>query len=192
MKTSGLNLAIGDRLRRYRGWCNGAEYARPGTADRPDPAAQEPATTTPPRQARGRGPPAPTRDPHTPGYVGQDAARWRRFRRRMRTATSSSVRRTRRRPKMTVQEGVPQGTVHNFTMRSTDSKIYPGIAREPGHVRTADPNDPAKLIVNSHPAPYTRRVAVYVPEAVRARARMRRSSSARTGRTRCCSRRSTI
>jgi enterochelin esterase family protein len=32
---------------------------------------------------------------------------------------------------MTAQEGVPQGTVFNFTMESTDSKIYPGIAREP-------------------------------------------------------------
>ena len=68
-------------------------------------------------------------------------------------------------PEMTVQEGVPQGTVFNFTMESADSKIYPGIAREPGTFGTADPNDPAKLIVTtSHPAPYTRRVAVYVPK----------------------------
>ena len=35
-------------------------------------------------------------------------------------------------PDMTVKEGVAQGTIHNFTMSSTDSKIYPGIAREPG------------------------------------------------------------
>lgn len=49
-------------------------------------------------------------------------------------------------PEMTLQPGVPQGTVHEFTMESTDSKIYPGIARnQPGVV------------------PYTRRVAVYVP-----------------------------
>ena len=32
-------------------------------------------------------------------------------------------------PEMTVQEGVPQGSVIEFTMSSTDSKIYPGIAR---------------------------------------------------------------
>ena len=67
-------------------------------------------------------------------------------------------------PDMTVQPGVPQGTVHNFTMESTDSKIYPGIARVPGSRSMVDPNDPAKRIVNSGPAPYTRRVAVYVPQ----------------------------
>jgi iron(III)-enterobactin esterase len=67
-------------------------------------------------------------------------------------------------PEMTVKDGVPQGTVHNFTMNSTDSKIYPGIAREQGTFGTPDPTDPAKLVVTtSHPAPYTRRVAVYVP-----------------------------
>jgi hypothetical protein len=58
-----------------------------------------------------------------------------------------------------------QGTVYNFTMESADSKIYPGIAREPQTFGTPDPNDPAKLIVTtSHPAPYTRKVAVYVPK----------------------------
>jgi iron(III)-enterobactin esterase len=50
-------------------------------------------------------------------------------------------------------------------MNSADSKLYPGIAREPGTFGTPDPTDPAKLIVTtSHPAPYTRRVAVYVPK----------------------------
>ena len=50
-------------------------------------------------------------------------------------------------PELTVKEGVPQGTVHEFTMDSKDSKIYPGIARsQPGAV-----------------VPYTRQVAVYVP-----------------------------
>ena len=68
-------------------------------------------------------------------------------------------------PEMTAQEGVPQGTIYNFTMNSSDSKLYPGIAREAGTFGTADPNDPAKLIVTtSHLAPYTRRVAVYVPK----------------------------
>jgi iron(III)-enterobactin esterase len=68
-------------------------------------------------------------------------------------------------PETTVQEGVPQGTVYTFTMSSADSKIYPGIAREPGTFGTVDPTDPAKLVVTtSHPAPYTRRVAVYVPK----------------------------
>ena len=67
-------------------------------------------------------------------------------------------------PDTTVKDGVPQGTVHTFTMSSTDSKIYPGVARDAGTFGTPDPNDPAKLVVTtSHPAPYTRRVAVYIP-----------------------------
>jgi enterochelin esterase-like enzyme len=66
---------------------------------------------------------------------------------------------------MAAQEGVPQGTVFEFTMSSADSKIYPGIAREPGTIGTPDPADPARLVVTtSHPAPYTRRVAVYIPK----------------------------
>ncbi len=110
-------------------------------------------------------PTPPTRDPHTPGYVeakelpddtlppanadgnfilGP-------------THTAS--------PLMSVQEGVPQGTVYNFTMSSADNKIYPGIARDQGTFGTPDPNDPAKLVVTtSHPAPYTRRLGVYVPK----------------------------
>jgi len=67
-------------------------------------------------------------------------------------------------PEMTEQPAVPKGTVFEFTMSSADSKIYPGIAREPGTFGTPDPSDPAKLLVTtSHPAPYTRHVAVYVP-----------------------------
>ncbi|HEX5399593.1 MAG TPA: alpha/beta hydrolase-fold protein [Verrucomicrobiae bacterium] len=65
---------------------------------------------------------------------------------------------------MTVNTNLPQGTIYNFTMSSTNSRIYPGIARDRGTFGTPDPDDPAKLIVTtSHPAPYTRRVAVYVP-----------------------------
>ena len=57
-----------------------------------------------------------------------------------------------------------QGRVVEFTMSSSDSKIYPGIARTAGTFGVSDPDDPAKLIVTtSHPAPYTRKVAVYVP-----------------------------
>jgi enterochelin esterase-like enzyme len=62
-------------------------------------------------------------------------------------------------------ETVPQGTIYNLTMDSKNSKLYPGIARDPGTFGAADPNDPAKLIVTtSHPASYTRKVAVYVPK----------------------------
>ncbi|HKQ88472.1 MAG TPA: alpha/beta hydrolase-fold protein [Candidatus Acidoferrales bacterium] len=66
---------------------------------------------------------------------------------------------------MTVRDDVPDGTVYNFTVSSADSKIYPGIARDAGTFGTPDPNDAAKLVVTtSHPAPYTRKVAVYVPK----------------------------
>jgi enterochelin esterase family protein len=116
----------------------------------------------PPKQNAVR-PTPPTRDPHTPGYVvakelpdgavppanvdgnfilgpTHDAA-----------AESA--------------DGIPKGTVIEFTMSSSDSKIYPGIAREPNTFGTPDPADPAKLIVTtSHPAPYRRTVAVYVPK----------------------------
>ena len=68
-------------------------------------------------------------------------------------------------PEMAVHAGVPQGRVISFTMRSEESKLYPGIAREPGTFGTVDPTNPAKLLVTtSHPAPYTRQVEVYVPQ----------------------------
>ena len=58
------------------------------------------------------------------------------------------------------------GKVYEFTLSSANSKIYPGIARTPGTFGTPDPKNPAKLIVTtSHPAPYTRHVFVYVPDA---------------------------
>jgi enterochelin esterase-like enzyme len=121
--------------------------------------AQTPATT--PRPAR---PAPPTRDPNTAGYVtakdlpdGANAPA---------TADGNFILGPTHNPapEMTVQEGVPQGTVTEFTMESTDSKIYPGIARDPTTPTRPDPDDPTKLIVNSHPAPYTRKMAVYVPK----------------------------
>ena len=54
--------------------------------------------------------------------------------------------------------------VTSTTMSSADSKFFSGIARDSGTFGTPSPSDPAKLIVTtSHPAPYTRRVQVYVP-----------------------------
>jgi len=126
-------------------------------------AQQQPAATTPaPPPAR---PTPPTRDPHTPGYVAAKelpdgtvppADAYGNF----------IIGPTYNVPaEMTVQPNVPQGTVHNFTMSSADSKIYPGIAREQGTFGTPDPANPAKLnVTTSHPAPYTRRVAVYIPQ----------------------------
>src|ERR1035438_6938574 len=126
-----------------------------------DPAMAQ----TPPGPARPARPAPPTRDPNTPGYVtakdlpdGANAP--------AKTDGNFILGPTHNpAPEMTVQEGVLQGSVFNFTMESADSKFYPGIAREANTLGTADPNDPAKMIVTtSHPASYTRRVAVYVPK----------------------------
>ncbi|HET6251722.1 MAG TPA: alpha/beta hydrolase-fold protein [Tepidisphaeraceae bacterium] len=68
-------------------------------------------------------------------------------------------------PEMASQKDVPHGTITEITMKSTDSKIYPGIAREPKTFGTVDPANSAKLIVpTSHPHDYTRHVGVYVPK----------------------------
>ena len=131
-----------------------------GVGGTPTPATPPAQTTAPTTR-----PVPPTRDPNTPGYV---------------TAkelpdgtvpppnadgnfiigpTHNPA------PEMAVQEGVPQGTTYNFTMSSGDSTLYPGIARDAGTFGTVDPTDPAKLVVTtSHPAPYTRRVSVYIPK----------------------------
>ena len=110
-------------------------------------------------------PTPPTRDPQTPGYVtakelpdGTNAP--------PNTDGNFIIGPTHNpAPESSPQQNVPQGTVIEFTMNSADSKIYPGIAREPGTFGTPDPADPSKLIVTtSHPAPYTRHVAVYVPK----------------------------
>jgi iron(III)-enterobactin esterase len=117
-----------------------------------------------PAPARPPRPPAPTRDPHTPGYVEAkelpDGAV------PLPNADGNFILGPAHNPapEMTAQENIPQGTVYNFTMESTGSRIYPGIAREPNTFARPDPGDPNKLIVLSHPAPYTRKVAVYVPK----------------------------
>ena len=126
--------------------------------------AQTPAQTpaaAPAPGARGPRPPSPTRDPHTPGYVtakelpdGEVPSP---------TADGNFIIGPTHpaAPETTVKEGVPQGSVIEFTMESTDSRIYPGIARAG---MKPDPNDPSKMIVDSHAAPYSRKVAVYVPK----------------------------
>lgn len=110
-------------------------------------------------------PTPPTRDPHTPGYVSAtelvDGA--------VPPAdvdgnfiigpTHSAA------PAVTATDRVPQGQVYTFTMSSADSRIYPGVSREAGTFGTVSASDPSALVVTtSHPAPYTRRVSVYVPQ----------------------------
>jgi len=80
------------------------------------------AQTPPARPAR---PTPPTRDAHTPGYViakelpdGENAPA---------TVDGNFILGPTHKPapQSTVNEGVPQGTVYNFTMESADSKFYP-------------------------------------------------------------------
>ena len=57
------------------------------------------------------------------------------------------------------------GSVITFTMKSSDSKIYPGISRDQSIRPTFDLKDPAKMIgITIHPTPYARTVSVYVPK----------------------------
>ena len=106
----------------------------------------------------------PTRDPHTAGYVaatelpdGQNAPPDKDG--NFILGPTHPVA-----PESVEHPDVPHGTVIEFIMNSTDSKFYPGIARDPGTFGTPDPKNPASLIVTtSHTRPYTRHVAVYVP-----------------------------
>jgi enterochelin esterase-like enzyme len=128
-------------------------------------ASAQNAEPTPPVAKRPMRPTPPSRDPNTSGYVkatdlpdGELPA--------PDVDGNFIIGQTHKRaPEMTAHEGVPQGTIHNLTMNSADSKLYPGIARDQGTFGTADAEDPAKLVVTtSHPAPYTRKVTVYVPK----------------------------
>jgi iron(III)-enterobactin esterase len=120
-------------------------------------------TTAASGQTKPARPTPPARDPHTLDFV--DA-------REMPDRTNPPADRDgnfiigpnyARAPEMVERDDVPHGTVFNLTMKSSESKIYPGIARDANTFGTPDPKDPAKLIVTtSHPAPYTRNVAVYV------------------------------
>jgi enterochelin esterase-like enzyme len=139
-----------------------AAGTRASIGQAPAAAQTQPVPAPPSAPAR---PTPPTRDPHTPGYVSAtelpdgtlpppDADG--NF---IVGPTHAPA------PEMTVRPDVPQGTIHQLTMSSADSRIYPGIAREPGTFGVPDPTDPAKLVVTtSHPAAYTRRLSVYVPK----------------------------
>ena len=117
---------------------------------------------SPPQPKPAARPIPPARDPHTPGYVTAkelpDGA--------IPPANEDGnfiIGPTH--PAAPENPEITNGTVFEFTMNSSDSKIYPGIARDAGTFGTPDPADPAKLVVTtSHPAPYTRKVAVYVPK----------------------------
>ncbi len=124
------------------------------------PAAAPPAAGA----ARGARPPAPTRDPATSGYVTA---------KELPDGGNASPKQDGNfiigpthpaAPEMTAQDGVPQGSVFDFTMESADSKFYPGIARVAGVPGPPPPGAAGGMTINSHPAPYTRKVSVYVPK----------------------------
>ncbi len=126
--------------------------------------AQAPTTPAAPQGPKPKYPPA--RDPHTPGYVQS---------KELPDGTLPSPDADGNfilgpthpaAPEMAAVPATPHGTVLEFTMSSADSKFYPGIMRDPGPLGTPDPNDPAKIIVtSSHPAPWNRKIGVYVPSA---------------------------
>jgi enterochelin esterase family protein len=65
-----------------------------------------------------------------------------------------------------VAAGVARGRVEQFTMESTDSRFYPGIARDaPGSL---DPDNPRTLRLATHAQPYQRTITVYIPAAAQA------------------------
>jgi iron(III)-enterobactin esterase len=110
-------------------------------------------------------PTPPTRAPHTPGYVAAKELRDESVPPPAADGNFIIGPTHNPAPELTEHPGVPHGAVYEFTMNSADSKFYPGIARDPDTFGTPDPTNPAKLVVTtSHPAPYTRRVAVYVPK----------------------------
>ena len=127
-------------------------------------ASAQPAAAPGPARAGGR-PPAPVRDPHTPGYVtaselpdGQvpPVAADGNFIIGPTHVPS---------PEMSpVGDGVPKGDIYKFTLRSVDSRFYPGIARDQPAPGTEPLPGASRLPVTSHAAPWTRTVSVYVPK----------------------------
>jgi enterochelin esterase family protein len=124
--------------------------------------AQAPPSTPP--QPQTPHPAFPTRDPHTPGYVKAtelpdgDLPSPEQDGNFIIGPTHQLA------PEMPASDFLTWG-VTAFTMESSESKYYPGIARDKGTFGTPDPSNPAKLLITtSHPAPYTRKVAVFVPK----------------------------
>jgi enterochelin esterase-like enzyme len=151
-----LNLALSIGL--VAGGSMAMAYAQSSEAMPPETAAP-PAPIAPPTR-----PPAPLRDPNAPGFV------------KAKELPDGAVPPANvdgnfiigpthnRAPEFEPQDGVPKGTLYEFTMSSADSKLYPGIVRDANTFGTADPKDPTRMVVTtSHPGPYTRHVAVYVP-----------------------------
>ena len=158
-----------------------------GTAQTPSPATPPAQTTAQPR------PTPPTRDPNTPGYVTA------------KELPDGAI------PPADADGNFIIGPTHNRCAgddragrraAGNDLQLHDELGRQQDlsrhrarrRARSAPPipADPAKLVVTtSHPAPYTRKRGGLRAEAICRRARPRRSSSAPTDPTSCCSPRST-
>jgi len=128
-----------------------------------DPVSGQSPSPSQPSAQHAERPTPPTREPNTPGYVTA---------RELPDGSTPApdadgnfiLGPTHNVPPESSAQDTPKGTLMEFTMSSSDSKTYPGIARDANTFGTVDPSDPAKLVVTtSHPAPYLRRVTVYVP-----------------------------
>ena len=129
-------------------------------------SGQTAAQSAPPAAtARPARPLPPARDPHTAGYVAAtelpdgaipNAKQNGNF---ILGPTHTPA------PELADPNRALDGTVVEFTMNSEDSKYFPGIARNPDSLPMPDAANPAHLAgVETHPAPYVRKVAVYVPK----------------------------
>src|SRR5580704_5554086 len=137
----------------------------PAVAQAPIPSAP-PAAALGASGARTARPGPPLRDPHTDGYV------------QAKELSDGSVPPPNQdgnfiigpthpdAPEMLSSNSTPHGTVFHFTMESTESKFYPGIMKgpAPGAAPPAPSPGGGRGVTTSHPAPYTRKVAVYVPK----------------------------
>jgi enterochelin esterase-like enzyme len=114
--------------------------------------------------AQAARPAPPARDPHTLGYV--DAKELEDGAVPPADADGNFIIGPTHKParELATKDAHPQGQVVEIVMKSADSKIYPGIARDAGTFGTPDASNPAKLDVpTSHPKPWERKVGVYVP-----------------------------
>jgi enterochelin esterase-like enzyme len=128
-------------------------------------AAAQPAAAPAPEAGRAARPPAPTRDPLAPGFVqatelpdGQVPPM---------EADGNFIIGPTHVPALEmspVAEDQLKGAIYKFTLRSTESKFYPGIARDQPAAGAAAPAGANGPTISSHPAPWTRTVSVYVPQ----------------------------
>jgi enterochelin esterase-like enzyme len=126
---------------------------------------QAPQSGPPAAAAQPSRPVPPTRDPHTPGYVAatelpDGAVPYSKKNGNFILGPTHTPA-----PELADPNRLLDGTVVEFTMNSEDSKYFPGIARNPDSHPMPDPANPTRLVgVETHSAPYVRKVAVYVPK----------------------------